>query len=219
MNPFFKAGILTAFILLISYLLAVQFDNARAGALKSDINRVMLENQEREVLLRYAQVMAKNPKDICPNLEALRQNRLGQVNRLDLEIANYEHSNLFNQDYQSLKNSYYVGAVDLLVSGQENAKLCGAKEVPVILFYRQNPTCADCKAEGTILYRVSQRCQMARTYSFPVDSDSEVVRALVNRYGANETPALTIDDGALQFGLVSEEDIVKTLRAHGAVCT
>lgn len=221
MNPLFKAVILTVFILIVGYLLAVQFDNARAGALKRDIDRVNLQNQEREVLLAYGRVMAKNPQDICPNLEALRANRLSQVSRLDTEIADYQRNNLFNQEYIDLSNSYFVGAVDILVSGEENAQLCGHREFPVVLFYRQNPDCPDCRAEGPVLNQVAARCPNARTYAFPVDSGNPVVEVLLNRYQvhASAMPAMSINDGKLEVGIQSAENIISKLKAQGATCS
>ncbi len=216
-----KAIILTGFILIVGYLLAVQFDNARASSLKADIDRVNLENQEREVLLHYSQVMTNNPKEICPSLQALRANRLGEVSRLDTEIADYQRSNLFNQDYLDLSNTYFVGSVDLLVTGEENARLCGNREYPVILFYRYSPDCPDCRAMGPVLNEVANRCANARTYAFPIDTDNQVVLALVNRYKANVSaaPAVSINDGELSVGVQSANSIIAKLKAQGATCS
>ncbi|OIO22138.1 hypothetical protein COV61_02610 [Candidatus Micrarchaeota archaeon CG11_big_fil_rev_8_21_14_0_20_47_5] len=218
MNPFLKAGVLTAVVVMLAFLLVSQIDSARSNELKKSVEAVLAEKQAEEVLHSYAAAMARNPEELCPYLSSLREKQLGKTYSIAERMQNYERSNLLNDEYEMMKVSYFLGLAQMYVSGFENRKTCDGGEVPLVFFYAEKETCADCMAQNAILSKVGERCKNVRIYAFPFDSELEPVSILVGRYEIKTVPSIVIDDGTALMGVQSEAELVGRLAKSGASC-
>ncbi|VVB57979.1 Uncharacterised protein [Candidatus Anstonella stagnisolia] len=218
MNPFLKAGILTALVVLLAFLMVSQIDNMRANELRKNVESVLAQKQAEDVLAQYSRVLAKSPQEQCPYLLSLRQAQLDRTYSIALRLQDYERSNILNAEYEQLKLSYFLGLSSMYVSGFENRKTCGVEEIPLAFFYKENSLCPDCLSQNAILSNVAKRCKNVRIYAFPADYSLEPVKILADRYKISAVPAIVINDGSAQAGLQSEAALINSLVANGATC-
>lgn len=219
MNPFVKAGIFTALILVLSTLLVLQIDSMRQSDLQKSMDTVTFDLESNRILSRYAQVMA-DANDRCSVLNYTRNVQGEKAYSLADTIQEYEKANIGGADYERLKQSYFTSLADLYITSFENQKSCPSfKEKPVAFFYSQGTDCPACKLEGNVLSSVSQRCPDIRIFAFPYDSDYGFLKLFTQRYGITSVPAVVINDNATLVGLQNEGDIVSALRKAGVNCS
>jgi len=218
MNPFLKAALLTALVVVLAFFTVSQIDNARANDVKKNVDSVLAQKQAEDVLAQYSRVLAKSPQEQCPYLFSLRQKQLDRTYSLALRMQDYERSNVLNSEYEQLKTSYLLGLASMYISGFDNRKTCGADEIPLAFFYEENSQCQDCLAQNAVLSNVAKRCKNVRIYAFPADNPLEPVKILADRYNIGAVPAIVVNDGTAQSGLQGEQAVIGMLSASGAVC-
>ncbi len=219
MNPFIKAGIYTILIVALALLIVAQLDASRAGALRQSIDTAMFQNQERQVIEHYSQVLANDTSSECRYLARLRQKEFDETYPLAQRVQDYEKSNLLNQEYLNIKTGYFLGMMEIYLSGFENRKMCANEEVPLVLFYTEKTNCPECRTQNNLLPFIASRCPGVRIYAFPSDSDLTPLQMLTDRYSITRTPALVINDRVQMVGLQDENAIMTALNAQGAHCS
>ena len=217
MNPFLKAGIFTLVVVALALVFVFQFDNLRAGELRKSVDQLLYENEARQVLNHYASVMGASQQELCPYVSELRQRQLDRTYALAGKIPDYESHNTFNGEYESFKTTYLLALADMYITGFDDKKSCGRKEIQLAFFYPEKSPCPDCTATNLLLKSIGAECKNVRIYAFPFDSELEPVMVLANRYSANSW-ALVIEDGEVLRNLPTHDVLVSKLRANGADC-
>ena len=219
MNPFLKAAILTVLVAALALITVNQLDNARERTLQQSIQGVTFESDSSRLLARYDQVMGGDERCRLLN-SSLWQAAKDRTYALAGRIQDYQRSNVLGDQYEQLKQQYFVSLMDLYFTQFENKKQCPAfGEKALAFFYTAKTDCPQCRAQNDILANLAPRCSNVRIFAFPSDTGYSFLQVLAARYNVSGTPALVVDDGQKLEGLQSAEQIIAALRAAGASCS
>lgn len=217
-NPFLKSAMLTVAVILLALLLVSQLDAAREKTLGDSIESVILESENARLIGRYSQVMG-NDADACANINLATQLQKDRTYALAFRIQSYERANIVGSDYDPLRRSYFVNLMDLYLTNHENGLKCpNLKETPLVFYYTEGD-CADCKAQNDVLEGLAGKCQNARIYAFPVNSEFQFIELLKNRDRIGDAQMAIVVNGTEKLvGLQGEDRLIAALERNGAVC-
>ncbi|MEM4368032.1 MAG: hypothetical protein QXO21_03345 [Candidatus Anstonellales archaeon] len=218
MNLFVKSLLLTLFIVFIAFLLAKQFDDQRVYELKKEVELVIQDNLAQQMISKYSSTMAKDPKEYCEQLISLRESQAKRNTLISERIQEYERKNIFTEEYDILKRSYYINLIDMYIAEFDLKKRCNINDVPLMVFYSVDTSCSACLAQNEIVLRLMKKCNNLRVYSLPIDGNVDLPFILKKRYNITEVPSIVIDDIKILKGLYSERQLIDVLKEFNVSC-
>ena len=212
-SPYVKAALITAAVLLFGFFVIGQLDAMRASELKTSVDNLLLQSETERLLFLYAQTMDNSTVALCTYLSDSTKAKEDTAFALSQKIQAYESGNLLSGDYDQIRNQYYLANAGLYLDLMGAEKYCQtANYTTVLFFYRINPDCPECRAQGSVLDSMRADHPSMRVFAFPLDTDNPVVRALAQRHGISDAPSLVIDDEKVLDGLKSSDEIGEYLK-------
>ncbi|MCX8166351.1 MAG: hypothetical protein N3E37_00670 [Candidatus Micrarchaeota archaeon] len=218
MNLFFKSLILTIIVVVLALVLAKEFDNQRIKELGKEIELVIQDYRAQQMIDKYSNLMAKDSKEYCDQLISLRESQANRNIKISSRIQEYEKKNLFTEEYDMLKRSYYINLLDMYVSEFQLKKKCNLSDASLLVFYSIDKSCSACLAQNEIVLKLMRKCQNLRVYSLPIDGNENLPFILKNRYNITDAPSIVINDDKVLNGLYSERQLITELQRYNVSC-
>jgi hypothetical protein len=216
-SPYAKAALLTVALVLLGFFFMEQLDAMRANELSQSVDQLEFESQSEQLLLLYSQVMSNSSGDLCVYANSTEQARAAQAYALSQQISYYEKSNVFNGEYDAIRDRYYLSNAALYLNMLAMKKYCANYSYTTILFfYKINGDCPACTAQGGVLDSLRAADPNIQVFAFPIDSDVGVVNALAARYNITSVPSLVIGNSNVMVGLQDEQNISGVLAEYQA---
>ncbi len=212
-SPYLKAALLTLALAMLGFFFISSLDAMRAAELRTSVDELATQADTERVLFLYSQVMGNSTSELCSYVSSVTKSQADRAYLLSEKIRYYEQSNVFNTEYDRIRKEYYVANAGLYLNLRAAEKYCGSKGYTTVLFfYRINPDCPECRAQGGVLDSLRKTHPELRVFAFPIDGDNAVVNLLLKRSAIDSAPALVIDDSTVLRGLKDETDVEKYLK-------
>lgn len=207
-SPYLKAALITAAIVLLGFFFISTLDELRAQELRQSVEELTGESESDRLLLLYSQVMENSSAELCGYVTSTTQSKADAAWRLAEKISFYEQGNMFNSEYARIRNQYYAANAALYLNLQAANKYCGGGNYTTVLFfYRIEPDCPECRAQGGALDNLRAQRSDLRVFAFPLDSGQKIVDVFASRHAITYAPSLVINDSAVVRGFRSEGEL------------
>jgi len=214
---YLKAALLTAAIALLGFFFISQLDAMRTNEIKSAVDELVLQTESERQMFLYWQVLGNSSDELCSYFSDTTGKRAERTYDLSQKISYYEKSNIMSQEYEMLKNQYYVSNAGLYLNLMAAEKYCeGSPYTKVLFFYRVNEDCPECMTQGGVLDNLRAAYPNLRVFAFPYDTNQELVKMLVKRHSITSAPALVIDDREVLRGFADFGTIEARLKARSS---
>ena len=189
------AAALAVFFLLVSYLIAREYDASKFGSVESQVRSYQAESEETRLLLSYADTFGE--QDEGAFCEALQLNILKSRDRgyaLVNRLRDFERANLL-ADYELVRRQYYLNNVELWLQSTQAEQKCGQKDSKLVLFFTETlRTCNDCLVQGEVLDALRNQCPQIQVITLASDLGLAPIDLAKKRFGVNSAPAIVIDN-------------------------
>ena len=213
-SPYLKAALLTLAITFLGFFFISQLDAMRANELRANVEDLVFQSESERMLYLYAQTMGNSSKELCYYISSNAEAKASQAYALSEKIHAYETSNVVNEDYEKIKNQYYLSNMNLYLNMRAAEKYCGAGNYTTVLFfYKTKEDCPECRAQGGVLDSLRTTHPELRVFAFPSDSGLGFIDVFQTRHNITTVPALVIDDNVVLQGLKGQEQVEPYLPA------
>ena len=209
-----KKRYLIAFVITLGiFLLGIFLGVILTETKLSKIDDLQLQFRTRLLSLELQSLLVG--EDICNFQDVdLLVEELGELG----ETLNSMEDQLGKNDDRvlALKNYYSLLQIRHMLYIQDFNKKCDNKFTIVLFFYSNDESvCPDCQNQGYILSYLRAKYHYIRVYSYDIDLNSPVVRALLKLNSVEGAPYIVVDDNGYsgfrdkEFleGIINEEEV------------
>ncbi len=216
LSPYIKAAIVTLVLAAAGFALIAQIDAARARDLQYGVDAMLFESDSARLMYLYAQTVGTGDPEFCGVLNATMAAQSGRRSEFANKIIEYERASVFSQEYESIRNRYYLTNAELYLYTLSARRNCPSLDaVPVLYFYRIKPECPDCQTQGPVLDALVAKCPSLRVFAFPTGTSYPFIQMLEGKSGIASAPSIVLPGGKVLQGLKNEREIVAGLRESG----
>ncbi len=194
-NTFIKAGLLTGLILGSWLLFSYSFEGQRNAQLMSEIDSVISQESAVQSYLNYLSD-TNNTGRFCTVLSEHIQSQNKQLFSL-LQLLDAAKKNSLDNQYTLMRKRFQSANAQLyfyLLQYQENCPDVEALQQPILYFFSDIETCANCATQASILDELGKTCSKTiQIFAFPYEGGIEPLDLLVKDFNITRVPTLVIN--------------------------
>ncbi|MFB6190145.1 MAG: hypothetical protein ABEJ91_01095 [Candidatus Nanohaloarchaea archaeon] len=206
------AAMLTLIMFSMGVLVSNFVDDARASALKSQINEDLTEIESKQLQLSY---LKSGDVQSCKVLRKGLKNIVEGYNKRLGNLQQYQqNSAIQSQRFETIKNRYILSGIRYWMFAEDIRKQCDYSPDTVLFFTNnlEKEGCEACEKMGRQL-TLLKREQDSRllVFSIPTDMEDGMVEILESQYNVTDTPTVVVNGEKKLTGYHPRSDIRKYL--------
>lgn len=199
------ALIVTVGIFLSIFAISSYINTKKVENIKTDSDQISID-----ILSLETQFALLQEESSCGQFEGTLLS--DELNSLGEKLSYAEsQKGIDDEEVKQLKKYYSILQIRDFLLSKKIATQCKQQFSSILYFYTNTKDCSDCTKQGIVLSYLKEKYPKMRVYSFDLDLDLTVIKALENLYKIDADLPVVILDGKKYIGFTELEKIEEKL--------